>query len=226
MCSCSIVEHNGERIKSDSLHKKLPEEPQMREDVNDNVGKRGSARISRSKTNVGSLRKKVKPVVFASQFQLNSTSVPATPIAESLEDFSSARTSSYLLRHGSLDADHGITEEDRRQLASILDRSQDSNNRGRMDPEEMSSSYTSIEEENEQNPMSKEEKRKMLWLLPDVEDAEENERTLTSKEGKLLAEEFEAYSRHNTGSFNAPIQDTTKREDSRGARGVKKFLDK
>ena len=225
MCSCSIVEHDGERIKSDSLHKKLPEEAQMRDDVNDNAGKRQSARISRSKTNAGSFkRKKVKPVVFASQIQLNSTSVPATPIAESLEDFSSASTSSYLLRHGSLDADHGITDEDRQKLASLLDRTQNGNKQNKMDHEEMSASCTSIEEENEQTPTSKEEKKKMLRLLPDVEDVEENQRTLTSKEGKMLAQEFEAYSRHNSDSFNPPSQDP--KQDSRGVGGLKVFLNK
>ena len=31
MCSCSVVVHNGEHIKSDCLHKKLPEEPVFRE---------------------------------------------------------------------------------------------------------------------------------------------------------------------------------------------------
>ena len=248
------MEHDGERIKSDSLHKKLPEEAQMRDDANDNAGKRHSARISRSKTNVGSFkRKKVKPLVFASQIQLNSTSVPTTPIAESLEDFSSASTSSYLLRHGSLDADHGITDEDRQQLASLLDGTQNSNNRDKMDHEEVSASCTSIEEENEQSPTSKEGDRKMLrlmlahavedveendertltskegkrnrfGLMPDVEDVEENERTLTSKEGKMLAQEFEAYSRHNSDSFNAPIKDP--KQDSRGVGGLKVFLDK
>ena len=223
MYSCSIVEHDGERIKSDSLHKKLPEEAQMREDLNDNSSRRQSARISRSKTNVGALRKKVKPVVFGSQFQLNSTSVPATPIAESLEDFSLVRTPSYFLRHGSLDADQVFTDEDRTQLASILDNSQNSDNKDKVDRGEMSGSCTSIEEEKEQqNLISKEGKKKMLWLMPDVDVVEENERTLTSKEGKMLAEEFKAYSRHN--SINSPIQDP--KRDSRGARGVKAFLDK
>ena len=225
ICSCSIVEHDGERIKSDSLHKKLPEEPQMREDVNENVNKRQSARISRSKTNVGSLvRKKVKPVVFASQFHINqsSTSVPATPIVECFEDFSSVRTPSYLLRHGSLGADQVITDEDLQRLAS-LNTPQNSNNRDKMDREEMSGSYTSIEEESEQTLTSNEDKRKMSLLMPDVEDVEENERTLTSKEGKLLAEEFMAYSRHNSDSLTAPSQEP--KRDSRGARGVKTFLD-
>ena len=218
------MEHDGERIKSDSLHKKLPEEPQMREDVNDNINKRQSARISRSKTNVGSLvRKKVKPVVFASQFHINqsSTSVPATPIVESYEDFSSVRTPSYLLRHGSLGADQVITDEDLQRLAS-LNTPQNSNNRDKMDREEMSGSYTSIEEESEQTLTSKEEKRKMSLLMP-VEDKEENERTLASKEGKMLAEEFMAYSRHNSDSLNAPNQDS--KQDSRSARGVRAFLD-
>ena len=64
----------------------------------------------------------------------------------------------------------------------------------------------------------------MLWLMPDVDVVEENERTLTSKEGKMLAEEFKAYSRHNSESTNSPIQDP--KRDSRGARGVKAFLDK
>ena len=202
--------HDGERIKSDSLHKKLPEEPQMREDVNENVNKRQSARISRSKTNVGSLvRKKVKPVVFASQFHINqsSTSVPATPIVECFEDFSSVR----------------ITDEDPQQLASIVNTSQNSNNRDKMNHEETSGSYTSIEEESEQTLTSKEDKRKMSLLMPDVEDVEENERTLTSKEGKMLAEEFMAYSRHNSDSLTAPSQEP--KRDSRGARGVKSFLD-
>ena len=220
------MEHNGERIKSDSLHKKLPEEPQMREDVNDNINKRQSARISRSKTNVGSLvRKKVKPVVFASQFHINqsSTSVPATPIVESYEDFASVRTPSYLLRHGSLGADQVITDEDLQRLAS-LNTPQNSNNRDKMDREEMSGSYTSIEEESEQTLTSKEDKRKMSLLMPDVEDVEENERTLTSKEGKMLAEEFMAYSRHNSDSLNVTSQEP--KRDSRGARGVKTFLDK
>ena len=220
------MEHDGERIKSDSLHKKLPEEPQMREDVNDNINKRQSARISRSKTNVGSLvRKKVKPVVFASQFHINqsSTSVPATPIVESYEDFSSVRTPSYLLRHGSLGADQVITDEDLQRLAS-LNTPQNSNNRDKMERGEMSGSYTSIEEESEQTLTSKEDKRKMSLLMPDVEDVEENERTLTSKEGKMLAEEFMAYSRHNSDSLNVTSQEP--KRDSRGARGVKTFLDK
>ena len=227
MYFCSIVVHNGERIKSDSLHKKQPEEVQMREDVNnDNAGKRQSARISRSKTNVGSLaRKKAKPV-FSSQFHINqsSTSVPATPIAESLEDFSSVRTPSYFLRHGSLGAEQIISDEDRQQLASILNNSQNSNSRDKMNHEEMSGSYTSIEEEKEQTLTSKEGMRKMSWLMPEVEDVEENERTLTSKEGKMLAEEFKAYSRHNSDSLNVTSQEP--KQDSRGALGVKTFLDK
>merc|ERR1712216_848369 len=113
-------------------------------------------------------------------------------IAESLEDFSSASTSSFLLRHGSLDADHGITDEDRQQLASLLDGTQNSNNRDKMDHEEVSGSCASIEEGNEQSPTSKKRKEKMSRLMPDVEDVEENQRTLTSKEGKMLAQEFEA----------------------------------
>ena len=63
----------------------------------------------------------------------------------------------------------------------------------------------------------------MLWLMPDVDVVEENERTLTSKEGKMLAEEFMAYGRHNSDSLTAPSQEP--KRDSRGARGVKSFLD-
>ena len=207
------MEHNGDRIKSDSLHKKLPEDPQMREDVDDNVVKRKSARISRSKTNAGAIAKKKGKPVFASQLHINrsSTSVPASPIAESVEDFSSVRTPSYM-RHGSL-GNQVITDEERQQLASILNNSQKSNNRDRMDNEEKSGSCTSIEEESGQTLPSKEEKRKKLWMMPDVEDVEENERTLTSREGKMLAEEFKAYSRHNSDSLNDPVQDP--KRDSR-----------
>ena len=167
----------------------------MREDVDDKFVKRKSARISRNKTNAGA---------FA-------TSVPASPIAESVEDFSSVRTPSYM-RHGSL-GNQVITDEERQQLASILNNSQKSNNRDRMDNEEKSGSCTSIEEESGQTLPSKEEKRKKLWMMPDVEDVEENERTLTSREGKMLAEEFKAYSRHNSDSLNDPVQDP--KRDSR-----------
>ena len=106
MCSCSVVVHNGERIKSDSLHKKMPEEPVFREG--------------------------------------NTLAAVRTP-TESPTEFPS-----YLLRHGSLGADQILTDEDLQQLASILNTSQNSNNRDKMNHEEMSGSYTSIEEESEQ----------------------------------------------------------------------------
>ena len=195
MCYCSIVEHDGERFKSESLHKKLPEDPLMREDLDVGKRQRSSARISRSKTNASSVvRKRVKPMAFASQLQLNSNSVPATPVGVSVEDFFSGRISSSYVRHGSLDEDHHLMPDElHQQLASALvERPADGDNKET--EEATSGSITSIEEENEM--------------------------TLTSKEGKMLAEEFAAYnnSRHNSESSNPKAQ------DPRGAWGVRAFL--
>ena len=150
MCYCSIVEHDGERFKSESLHKKLPEDPLMREDLDVGKRQRSSARISRSKTNASSVvRKRVKPMAFASQLQLNSNSVPATPIGVSVEDFFSGRISSSYVRHGSLDEDHHLMPHElHQQLASALvERPADGDNKET--EEATSGSITSIEEENE-----------------------------------------------------------------------------
>ena len=167
----------------------------MREDLDVGKRQRSSARISRSKTNASSVvRKRVKPMAFASQLQLNSNSVPATPIGVSVEDFFSGRISSSYVRHGSLDEDHHLMPHElHQQLASALvERPADGDNKET--EEATSGSITSIEEENEM--------------------------TLTSKEGKMLAEEFAAYnnSRHNSESSNPKAQ------DPRGAWGVRAFL--
>ena len=205
---CSIVEHNGERIRSEPpLHKKLPEEPKMREDLLDNIGKRQSARVSRSRTNAGSIaigKRKVNPVVFASQQQLNSISVPATPIEELILE----RTAVYP-RQTSLDTDKIKNDEMLQHLVSSLGEREQGKKEEEIELEESrsveSGSCTSIAEEEA--------------------EVEENQVTLTSAEGQLLAEEFRAYNRRRNTDGSIPnTQDPSSSRGQSGGRGVRNFL--
>ena len=196
---CSIVEHNGERIRSEPpLHKKLPEEPKLREDLPENIGKRQSARVSRSRTNASSIaigKRKVNPVVFASQQQLNSISVPVTPIGESGEELFLAYP-----RQSSLGSDQIKNAEILQALQALNEREPDK--KEREEPRSVESgSCSSIAEE----------------------EIEENQVTLTSAEGQLLAEEFRAYNRRNTDSAIPNTQDPSSRKQS-GAQGVHDIL--
>ena len=207
------MEHNGERIRSEPpLHKKLPEEPKMREDLPDNIGKRQSARVSRSRTNAGSIaigKRKVNPVVFASQQQLNSISVPATPIEELFLE----RTAVYP-RQTSLDTDKIKNDEMLQHLVSSLgEREQDKK-----------------EEELEQEEPRSVESGSCASIAEEEVEVEENQVTLTSAEGQLLAEEFRAYNRlndfkrRNTDGSLPNTQDPSSSREQSGARGVRNFL--
>ena len=206
------MEHNGERIRSEPpLHKKLPEEPKMREDLSENIGKRQSARVSRSRTNAGSIaigKRKVNPVVFASQQQLNSISVPATPIEELFLE----RTAVYP-RQTSLDTDKIKNDEMLQHLVSSLgEREQDKK-----------------EEEIELEEPRSVESGSCASIAEEVE-VEGNQVTLTSAEGQLLAEEFRAYNRlndfkrRNTDGSIPNTQDPSSSREQSGARGVRNFL--
>ena len=210
---CSIVEHNGERIRSEPpLHKKLPEEPKMREDLSENIGKRQSARVSRSRTNAGSIavgKRKVNPVVFASQQQLNSISVPATPIEELFLE----RTAVYP-RQTSLDSDKIKNDEMLQHLVSSLgEREQDKK-----------------EEEIELEEPRSVESGSCASIAEEEVEVEENQVTLTSAEGQLLAEEFRAYNRlndfkrRNTDGSIPNTQDPSSSREQSGARGMRNFL--
>ena len=183
----------------------------MREDLSESIGKRQSARVSRSRTNAGSIaigKRKVNPVVFASQQQLNSISVPATPIEELFLE----RTAAFP-RQTSLDTDKIKNDEMLQHLVSSLgEREQDKK-----------------EEEIEHEEPRSVESGSCTSIAEEVE-VEENQVRLSSAEGQLLAEEFRAYNRLNNfkrrstdGSITNTQDPSSSREQS-GARGVRNFL--
>jgi len=163
----SIVEYEGEVIKSEPLHmKSIKEEVNFRDlDTMERMERQSTIKLSRSNTGVQNSRKsqrlklrmmnKVEPIPKA-----KCMSTPTTPVRVSTENLVKN------FRKGSMGTEELAISPDQLELLNLLSKEVISANSHYAD------SISSIEEE-----------------------VEENQRTLTSAEGKMLAREWMAQSR-------------------------------